>query len=194
MAAIVAAEPQFAGIEPRSPDLIGQSAWYDAKPASGVGAFVVTIQVGWGDCPSGCIEHHTWTYAVASDGTVTLLSEGGDEVPPDALPSQPADGRTGIAGRATAGPTCPVEQPGDPACLPRPVAGATIVVTDAAGAEVATTTTLPDGSFGFELPVGDYTIQGRPVEGLMGTPQIIPATVREGSLTKVDLEYDTGIR
>jgi hypothetical protein len=87
MAAIVVAEPRFTGIGPQNPDLIGQSAWYEARPASGVGAFVVTIQVGWGDCPAGCIEHHTWTYAVAPDGTVTLMSEGGDAVPPDAMPS-----------------------------------------------------------------------------------------------------------
>jgi hypothetical protein len=132
MAAIVAVEPRFAGIGPVNPDLVGQAAWYDAKPASGVGAFVVTIQVGWGDCPAGCIERHTWTYAVAPDGTVKLLSEGGDPVPPDAFPKAVAGG-TGIVGHATAGPVCPVERPGDPACLPRPVANATIAVSDASG-------------------------------------------------------------
>ena len=51
MAAIVAVEPRFAGIGPVNPDLVGQAAWYDAKPASGVGAFVVTIQVGGGTAP-----------------------------------------------------------------------------------------------------------------------------------------------
>ncbi len=193
MAAIVAVEPRFAGIGPQNPDLIGQSAWYEAKPASGVGAFVVTIQVGWGDCPSGCIERHTWTYAVAPDGTVTLLSENGDAVPTDTLPV-PGAGGTGITGRATAGPVCPVEQPGDPACAPRPVAGAVVVVQDASGAEVGTMTTLPDGSFAFELPAGDYVVQGRAAEGLMGTPDPVSVTVRAGALTQVELGYDTGIR
>jgi hypothetical protein len=84
MAAVVAAEPQFAGIEPLDPNMIGQSAWYEVKPASGVGAFLVTITVGRGDCQAGCIERHTWTYAVAPDGSVTLLSESGDPVAPDA--------------------------------------------------------------------------------------------------------------
>ena len=150
MAAIVAVEPRFAGIGPKNPDLIGQSAWYEAKPASGVGAFVVNIQVGWGDCPSGCIERHDWSYAVTPDGAVTLLSEGGDAVPPEALPTQSGAGGTGISGRAIAGPTCPVEQPGDPACVPRRVAGAIVVVSDASGTEVGTMTTRPDGSFAFD--------------------------------------------
>ena len=193
MAAIVAVEPRFAGIGPVNPDLVGQAAWYDAKPASGVGAFVVTIQVGWGDCPAGCIERHTWTYAVAPDGTVKLLSEGGDPVPPDAFPSD-AVGDTGIVGHATAGPVCPVERPGDPACLPRPVADATIVVSDATGAEVGTMSTLPDGSFAFDLPAGAYVVQGRSVDGLMGTPEPMPVSVQAGSLTAIELAYDTGIR
>jgi hypothetical protein len=193
MAAIVATEPMFAGVQPRNPDLIGQSAWYEAKPASGVGAFVVTIQVGWGDCQSGCIDRHTWTYAVAPDGTTTLLSETGDEVPPESMPSAPAGG-TGITGLAMAGPVCPVEQPGDPNCAPRPVAGAFIAVSDASGTEVGTTMTRPDGSFEVPLPPGDYVVHGRPVDGFMGAPDPVPATVRDGSLTTVDLAYDTGIR
>lgn len=194
MAAIVAADPRFAGIGPQNPDLIGQSAWYVAKPASGVGAFVVNIEVGWGDCPSGCIERHTWTYSVAPDGTVTLLAEGGDAVPPDALPSPSGLGQTGISGRATAGPVCPVQQPDDPACVPRRVAGAVVVVSDAAGTEVGTTTTLPDGSFAFALPAGDYVVQGRAVDGLMGTPSPVSVTVLAGSLATIELGYDTGIR
>ncbi len=193
MAAIVAVEPRFAGIDPLNPDLVGQAAWYDAKPASGVGAFVVTIQVGWGDCPAGCIERHTWTYAVAPDGTVKLLSEGGDPVPPDAFPT-PDSGGTGIVGHATAGPVCPVERPGDPACLPRPVANATIVVSDASGAEVGTMSTLPDGSFAFDVPAGAYVVQGRSVDGLMGTPEPMPVDVQAGTLTTIELAYDTGIR
>ena len=193
MAAIVAVEPRFAGIEPVNPDLIGQAAWYDAQPASGVGAFVVTIQVGWGDCPAGCIERHTWTYAVLPDGGVNLLSEAGDAVPPDALP-KPAAGVTGIVGKATAGPVCPVEQPGDPNCLPRPVPDATVVVNDASGAEVGTMTTRPDGSFAFALPAGEYVVLGGSVDGLMGTPAPMSVTVQAGVLTTIELAYDTGIR
>lgn len=85
-AAVVATEPRFAGIQPLDPELIGQSAWYEVMPASGVGAFIVGVTVGWGDCPAGCIDQHTWQFAVAPDGAVTLQSEEGDSPPPDAFP------------------------------------------------------------------------------------------------------------
>ena len=85
-AAVVAAEPRFADVQSLDPDMIGQSAWYEVEPASGVGAYIVTVTIGWGDCQAGCIEEHTWQYAVGPDGTVTLQSESGDEVPPDAFP------------------------------------------------------------------------------------------------------------
>jgi hypothetical protein len=93
VARVVALEPRFNGISMRDPDMIGQASWYQVAPASGVGAYLVTVRVGWGDCPSGCIEEHTWLYAVAPDGTVTLQSEEGDAVPADALPA-PGGGGT----------------------------------------------------------------------------------------------------
>lgn len=92
VARVVAKEPRFAGIGKRDPDMIGQASWYDVTPASGVGAFVVTVRVGWGDCPSGCIDEHTWVYAVAPDGAVTLQSEDGSDVPPEAWPAQSPGG------------------------------------------------------------------------------------------------------
>ena len=94
VARVVAHEPRFAGITKRDPDMIGQASWYEVAPASGVGAYVVTIRVGWGDCPSGCIDEHTWMYAVAPDGTVMLQSEGGSDVPADAWPATGAGGRS----------------------------------------------------------------------------------------------------
>ena len=79
-------------------------------------------------------------------------------------------GTTGIVGTAVAGPVCPVERPGDPACAPRPVAGATILIRDATGADVATIVTDAAGRFQVALPPGVYTVAGQPVEGLMGNP------------------------
>lgn len=38
--------------------------------------------VGFGDCPAGCIERHTWSFAVAADGSVTFLGASGPPVPP----------------------------------------------------------------------------------------------------------------
>ena len=109
-------------------------------------------------------------------------------------PSASGPLRTGITGRATAGPMCPVEQPGDPACDPRPVANAEIVVQDLAGAEVARTRTNADGTFSVPVPPGDYVVVGLAAEGLMGVPEPSRVTVTDGQVTTVDLAYDTGIR
>jgi hypothetical protein len=86
-ARVGAAEPTLAGIGPLDPDIIGGCCfWEAAETADG---FEVTYEVGWGDCPSGCIDRHHWTFAVTRDGAVTLLSESGPSVPP---------GVTGISG------------------------------------------------------------------------------------------------
>jgi hypothetical protein len=194
VARVIATEPRLTGIKARDPDLIGQGSWYEVVPASGVGAFLVTVQIGWGDCPAGCINGHSWTYAVGPDGTVTLQSEGGDPVPADAWPSPGGSGRTGIFISATSGPSCPVERPGDPACAPNPVAGAEVLVLDAAGSEVARAETGADGTAFVEVPAGGYVVEPAPVEGMMGTPEPVSATVVDGVGTPVELAYDTGVR
>jgi hypothetical protein len=102
-----------------------------------------------------------------------------------------------IAGLAVAGPTCPVE-PANPApgeCDPRPVGGATLVVTDDAGRPVLTLTTGEDGRFTASLPAGDYILTPQPMDGLMGGASPVPFTV-EATDPPMDLviAYDTGIR
>jgi hypothetical protein len=195
VAQVVAAEPRLTGIAPFDTGLIGQSSWYTVEPASGVGVFVVTVQVGWGDCPAGCINEHSWVYAVAPDGAVSLVSESGPAVPAEAWPLPVGAGATGIGGIAVAGPVCPVETvPPDPDCAPRPVAGAVLVIRDGAGSEVARTTTEADGSFFVEVAAGDFVIEPQPVEGLMGTAAALEVTVVDGIAAQVQLDYDTGIR
>jgi hypothetical protein len=195
VARVVATEPRLTGIAPFDTALIGQSSWYTVEPASGVGAFVVTVQVGWGDCPAGCINEHTWVFAVAPDGTVSIVSESGPAVPADAWPSPLGAAGTGVGGVALAGPVCPVETvPPDPGCAARPVVGAVIAIRDTAGSEVARAVTGADGSFFAELPAGDYLVEPQPVDGLMGTAAALGITVLDGLATQVQLEYDTGIR
>jgi hypothetical protein len=77
---VVATDPRFAGALKLSSDLIGQSRWWEAEQVAG--GWRIKLTIGWGDCPSGCIERHTWTYLVRSDGAVTLEGETGDPVPP----------------------------------------------------------------------------------------------------------------
>ena len=111
------------------------------------------------------------------------------------LPNPSGAWRTGIGGVATAGPVCPVEKnPPDPACAPRPVDGAVLVFNDAAGTEVARTTTASDGTFFAELPAGDYVVTPQPAKGLLGTPGPQSVTVPDGAIVRLDLAYDTGIR
>lgn len=80
-ALVVAQDPLFTEIGPKDPQLIGQSAWYEVTEVDG--GWQVVVQIGWGDCPAGCIEKHTWTYAVSTDGRVGLIGEEGPPVPSD---------------------------------------------------------------------------------------------------------------
>jgi len=199
---VVASDGRFTGIGPRDPNLIGACCFYEAT-ANGDGSFGVTVEIGWGDCPSGCVNRHRWAYSVAGDGTVALLREDGPPVPPDAgggggarssdggagiLPAGP-----GIAGQALAGPTCPVVKPGDSSCNDRPVAGASILIRDATGTVVAQMTTDADGRFHVSVPPGDYRVEPQPVEGLMGGATALEVTVG-ATFKEVQIAYDTGIR
>jgi hypothetical protein len=100
---------------------------------------------------------------------------------------------SGISGVAVAGPTCPVERPGDSACAPRPVPGAIVVVTDPSGEQVGQATTDAEGRFFVALPAGRYHLTAGAVDGLTGAPAPMEVVVSEGEAT-VELSYDTGIR
>ena len=198
VARVIIEEPRFAGIAARDPNLIGQASWYEVTPASGVGAFLVTMRIGWGDCEAGCIDEHSWTYAVGPTGSVTLQSEAGSPVPSDAWPSPSSGGApsdTGIHVTAVAGPTCPVEKvPPDPACAPKPVSNATILIGDAAGHEQGMVVTDQTGQTFAGLAPGIYTVTAQGAAGFMSGPEPQQVTVDDGRVTEVTLTYDTGIR
>lgn len=197
VARVVAHEPRFTGIGARDPDLIGQAAWYEVAPASGVGAFIVSMRLGWGDCPSGCLDEHSWLYAVGPDGSVTLQSEGGSAVPPDAWPA-PGGGGTGETGvhiTAVAGPTCPVETvPPDPACAPRPVPNAVVTIVGEAGIQERPVILDAAGQAFVPLEPGVYTVNAQGAAGLMNGPEAQRVVVEDGNVSEVVLAYDTGIR
>lgn len=187
-ALVLAMDPRFAGIGPLDPDLVGACCSWTAVPTAD--GWTVTIEIGWGDCPAGCIERHRWVYEVSRLGAVTLRIEEG---PP--LPGGGGDetGLVGIRGAARAGPICPVALPNDPACAPRPVAGATIHVIDGTGTEVAQLETDARGEFQVTIPAGRYVVRADPMEGLMRAPDPVEVEVTTG-LVPVELTYDTGIR
>jgi hypothetical protein len=192
IAAILAKEPRFKGIGKKDPDMIGQSSWYEIKPASGVGAFVVTIYVGWGDCQSGCIDHHTWTYSIAPDGSVTLLNESGSDPPPDAIPSGGGESGQGIQFISVAGPLCPVEQAADPACATHAVPDVTVIVSDVAGHSLGMTVLDGSGRRYLGLNPGDYVVRAQPAFGTVPAPEPQTVTVRLGEVTSVTLRFDEG--
>jgi hypothetical protein len=101
-----------------------------------------------------------------------------------------------VGGRAVAGPVCPVERiPPDPACAPRPVVGAVMVITASDGHEVARTTTDTDGSWTVPLAAGTYTLTPQAVSGLLGRAPPLQFTVSAtGASVGLDVTYDTGIR
>src|SRR6478735_5384216 len=106
---------------------------------------------------------------VACGPGTTVVEPPGHSQPPEV---SPAGGPPRVTGTITAGPVCPVEQtPPDPQCAPRPVADAVIVATNAAGTEIARTTSAADGSY--ELIVaetGTVLISALPVAGLVSAP------------------------
>lgn len=110
----------------------------------------------------------------------------------------PADsgGGTILEGLVVAGPVCPVvTQPPDPNCEDRPVAGAEIVVRNAAGESVARVRTAEDGTFSVPVGAGRYELLPQPAEGLLGTPGPLEVVVVEGvDPEPVTVVYDTGIR
>ncbi len=180
----LAQQDRFRGIGPYDENLIGQAAWYKVAPAGD--GWEVQIRIGWGDCPAGCIEEHLWVYGVTHDGRVELISEDGDVLP----------NATGVRGIVTSGPHCPVvTDPPDPTCADRPVAGAVLVFSDAAGTEVARVTSADDGTFSVELAPGAYHLTAQPKEGLTGTPAPMDVGVEAGQpMTELTVSYDTGIR
>ena len=189
IAAVIAKEPRFKGIAEKNPDMIGQSSWYEIKPASGVGAFLVTIYVGWGDCQAGCIDHHTWTFSVAPDGSATLLNESGSDPPPDAIPSGEGESGQGIQFISIAGPSCSVEQAADPACATHAVPDVTVIVSDVAGHALGMTVLDGSGRRYLGLNPGAYVVRAQPAFGTVPAPKAQKVTVRQGEVTEVTLKF-----
>ena len=190
---VLASDPRFRGVQPVDPALVGQSSWYRVQPDGE--AFIVTVRIGWGDCPTGCASTHEWIFRVSPDRTIRQVSESGPDVPLEAVAK--ADGSApDVSGVVTAGPVCAVESvPPDPACAARPVAGAVLVVSEGSGGEVARVTSSAQGTFRVALPAGRYVLTPQPVVSLLGTASPIDFAVPpEGPPVTFQVRYDTGIR
>ena len=133
----------------------------------------VVFRVGWGDCQAGCITDTrgpaTWW---PRDGPVTFVAERPaprSRRPGESSLAAAAAIATGVGGRVTAGPTCPVVQARRPR-LRRPAGQRGRAGRDRrrAGPEVARVTTDAAGLYRIGLPPGDYTLEPQPVRGHPG--------------------------
>jgi hypothetical protein len=108
-------------------------------------------------------------------------------------PSAPSPPSTTLTLALTAGPVCPVEQnPPDPDCAPRPVAGEVVAIV-LGDRELARGTSDADGRIRFALPAGRYVV--RPMEdGTFPTPPAEQVVDVGADPLEISLEYDTGIR
>jgi len=122
--------------------------------------------------------------AAAAAMAMTFLSCAAASTPQQATP------RGTVAGRVTAGPTCPVERAGHP-CPPAPVSAE--VQARVAGRVKASTHTDADGRYALRLASGKYTL-------VAVTKQRYPrcagrtVTVRAEHVTRAAITCDTGIR
>jgi hypothetical protein len=103
------------------------------------------------------------------------------------------DGTSGIEGRVTIGPQCPVMLEGSP-CPDAPYVAIVRVVQD--GTEVATGRSAQDGSFRISVAPGRYVVEGIPLEegGMVVAGAQHHVVVTAGRYTRVDLAFDSGIR
>jgi hypothetical protein len=104
---------------------------------------------------------------------------------------------SGIRGRVTSSPTCPVERtPPDPACAPRGFAARLTIRHVSDNGVAARVATKGDGSYSVRLKAGRYNVSARPVSGrpLPSCPRRVRATVRSGRYTRVAIDCDSGIR
>ena len=123
---------------------------------------------------------------------VTAPSPAGSSVPaastPAPAPTAPT-GDSGIAGRVTRWPSCPVET-GDPACAPQPLP-AQVSITRGAGEVVATARAAADGTFRVAVAPGSYVVEAD-AEGMLCAP--VDVTVVAGAYAQVEVHCDSGVR
>jgi hypothetical protein len=96
-----------------------------------------------------------------------------------------------VDGYVTAGPTCPVERPGQP-CPPRPLV-VTVQALDPSGRQVGAATSDAAGRYLIALPPGRYTLTAAGSSPLPRCPPTM-VTIGADAATRADINCDTGIR
>ena len=101
--------------------------------------------------------------------------------------------QSGVRGRVTIGPMCPVMRADEP-CPDRPYR-ATLIVRDAAGREIARVESSDDGAYALPLPPGAYVIEPQsPSASRLPWADPQPFEVWASAWTILDVAFDSGIR
>ncbi|MDP3998650.1 MAG: hypothetical protein Q8P89_03475 [bacterium] len=103
----------------------------------------------------------------------------------------PVSINSGITGKATLGPTCPVEKPGE--VCSQPYRGMIVVKSSDGSGEITKFTTDAKGEFKVNLAPGSYVLEN---EGQTRFPFLkeVRVEVKRDEFTEVQLNFDTGIR
>ena len=97
-----------------------------------------------------------------------------------------------VSGRALAGPTCPVERPGDPNCQPKPVQGSVQFAQD--NHLVSSVRIDAGGGFAAEIPAGEYTVTVDTGGNAFPVCAPVEVEVRADADAVAEISCDTGIR
>lgn len=127
-------------------------------------------------------------------GVIVLALAGGGYYfvrsnPPVITPPAPLN--SGIMGKATLGPTCPVERPGE--ICSKPYQGVIVVKNSDKTREVTRFTTDSDGLFRVKLQPGKYYLAIDPENRLPFLKEQL-VEVKPDQFTEINLSLDTGIR
>lgn len=106
--------------------------------------------------------------------------------------SHPSAATGRVRGHALAGPTCPVERPGQPDCEPAPVDGVVEFVRD--DRVVSSAPLDAAGAYAAEVPVGTYQVTVDVGGGPFPTCEPLDVEVTTGAAVVADISCDTGIR
>jgi hypothetical protein len=103
-----------------------------------------------------------------------------------------------LAGHVDIGPLQPVARAGEPEPTPSPEVYGTwqiVVFNETGKREIAQAIINSSGDYQVQLSMGTYKVTAEPISGGgLGQQQIYVVEIQNESVTKLDLEIDTGIR
>ena len=101
---------------------------------------------------------------------------------------------SGIEGKITIGPTCPVERvPPDPNCADKPYQATIVVKTADEQQELSSFSSDQDGTFKVKLAPGTYMLVPEN-KGIYPRGQSQKVVVKVNNFTQVNISFDSGIR